>query len=76
MPKWQSISIQANIVRPSVNKSHLRDTPRDTHGAITALRLRLKRFKILTKTVLDLVRFWVAISSIFDESKLKESAME
>ena len=34
MPRWQSISIQANIVRPSVNKSHLRDTPRDTHGAI------------------------------------------
>ena len=33
-PRWQSISIQANIVRPSVNKSNLRDTPRDTHGAI------------------------------------------
>jgi hypothetical protein len=34
VPRWQSISFQANIVRPSVNKSHLRDTPRDTHGVI------------------------------------------
>jgi hypothetical protein len=34
LPRWQSISIQANIVRPSVNKSHPRDAPRDTHGAV------------------------------------------
>ena len=38
-PKWQSISIQENIVRTSVKKSHLRDTLRDTHGAIRQIMM-------------------------------------
>ena len=34
VPRWQSISIQAKILADHLSiKSHLRDAPRDTHGA-------------------------------------------
>ena len=33
VPRWQSISIQAKLADHLSIKSHLRDAPRDTHGA-------------------------------------------